>query len=119
MMFGKKKKIEPASQEKKEKPIPSYLCEDYPYKAIGQRITDLDSLKQNGVVYEIMCPECKLSIRSQGCNVKTAYEKMMNEKGCVGCGGRELIVKEVCMSKTTDAQSEGLSSRCSDKTGNI
>ena len=51
-MFGKKK-TEPAPvvEEKKEKPTPAYLREDYPYQAIGEAITDLDSLEQTGVLY--------------------------------------------------------------------
>lgn len=51
-MFGKKKvPVSPVAEEKKEKPTPAYLKEDYPYKAIGDRITDLDSLVQTGVLY--------------------------------------------------------------------
>ena len=114
-MLGKKK--EPVAlvvEEKKEKPTPAYLRDDYPYKAIGEPITDLDSLVQTGVLYEIKCPKCEMSIRSQGCNIKPTYERMMNGvevknddgtvrveggKGCIGCGNRELIVKMVDMSK--------------------
>ena len=34
------------------------MRDDYPYKAIGEPITDLDSLVQTGVLYEIKCPKC-------------------------------------------------------------
>ena len=98
-MLGKKKaEIKPIVEEKKEKPIPGYLREDYPYKTIGEPITDFDSLVQHGVLYEIKCPKCEMSIRSQGCNVKSTYEQLINGKGCVGCGNKELIVKLVDMS---------------------
>ena len=51
-MFGKKKEpVAPVVEEKKEKPTPAYLRDDYPYKAIGDPITDLDSLKPHGVLY--------------------------------------------------------------------
>lgn len=119
-MFGKKKvPVSPVAEEKKEKPTPAYLKEDYPYKAIGDRITDLDSLVQTGVLYEIKCPKCEMSIRSQGCNIKSTYERMMNGvevrnddgkvrveggKGCIGCGNRELIIKKVDMSKMAETE---------------
>ena len=123
-MFGKKKKAvkeaeavkETASvvEQSKEKPTPAYLREDYPYKAIGEPITDLDSLVPTGVLYEIKCPKCEMSIRSQGVNIKSTYERMMNGvevknedgtvrveggKGCIGCGNKELVVKKVDTSK--------------------
>ena len=51
-MFGKKKaETGPVMEEKKEKPTPAYLREDYPYQAVGEQITDLDSLEQTGVLY--------------------------------------------------------------------
>jgi len=51
-MFGKKKATPaPVAEEKKEKPTPAYLREDYPYKAVGEPITDLDSLEPHGVLY--------------------------------------------------------------------
>lgn len=100
IVFGKKK-AEPAPvvEEKKEKPTPAYLRDDYPYKAIGEPITDLDSLEPTGVLYEIKCPKCEMSIRSQGCNIKSTYERLMNENGCIGCGNKELVVKKVDSSK--------------------
>ena len=105
VMFGKKKEsVIPNVEEKKEKPTPAYLREDYPYKAIGEPITDLDSLEQNGVLYEIKCPKCEMSIRSQGCNIKSTYERLMNENGCIGCGNKELVVKKVDTSKMEAAK---------------
>ena len=51
-MLGKKKaQSSPVSEEKKEKPTPAYLRDDYPYKAIGEPITDLDGLEPTGVLY--------------------------------------------------------------------
>lgn len=113
-MFGKRK--EPVAQvvEEKKKPTPAYLRDDYPYKAVGEPITDLDSLKPTGVLYEIRCMSCDLTVRSQGRNIKPTYERMMNGvevknedgttrieggKGCVGCGNRELIIRLVDTSK--------------------
>jgi len=104
-MFGKKK-VEPAPvvEEKKEKPTPAYLRDDYPYKAIGEAITDLDSLEPTSVLYEIKCPKCEMSIRSQGCNIKSTYERLMRENGCIGCGNKELVVKKVDTSKMAKAE---------------
>lgn len=95
-MFNKKKTpVAPVVEEKKEKPTPAYLREDYPYKAVGEPITELDSLVPHGVLYEIRCPRCEMSIRSQGCNIKPTYERLMNENGCIGCGNKELVIKRV------------------------
>lgn len=99
-MFGKEKEsATPVVEEEKEKPTPAYLREDYPYKAIGESITDLDSLVQTGVLYEIKCPRCEMSIRSQGCNIRSTYERLVKENGCIGCGNKELVVKMVDTSK--------------------
>jgi len=120
-MFNRKKKEPemPPVEEKKEKPTPAYLREDYPYKATGEPITDLDSLTPTGVLYEIKCPKCELSIRSQGLNIKPTYDRMLygvevkNEdgttrieggKGCIGCGNRELVVRMVDMSRMKEVQ---------------
>ena len=93
-MFGKKK----ASVDDKvqEKPTPAYIREDYPYKAVGDAITDLDSL-EDGVLYEIKCNQCEMSLRSQGQNIKKTYERL-KENGCLGCGNKDLILKKVDMS---------------------
>ncbi len=115
-MFGRKKQpiMTPAAEEKQGTPTPAYLREDYPYQAIGQPITDLDSLIPTGVLYEIKCPKCEMSLRSQGLNIKPSYLRMMQGeqvtdengivrteggKGCIGCGNRELIIRQVDTSK--------------------
>lgn len=94
-MFGKKK-TEPINDQPQEKPIPAFLRDDYPYKAIGEAITDLDTL-ESGALYEIKCPQCEMSIRSQGQNIKSTYDSL-KEKGCIGCGNKDLIVKKVDVS---------------------
>lgn len=118
-MFGKKKN-EPVKEPVAQKPTPAYLREDYPYPAVGEPITDLDSLVPTGVLYEIKCPQCEMSIRSQGVNIKPTYEKMMNGvevknddgttrieggKGCIGCGNRNLVIKAVDMSRMAEVKS--------------
>lgn len=94
-MFGKKKKAV-VNDKPQEKPTPAYLREDYPYKAVGDAITDLDTL-ENGVLYEIKCPQCEMSLRSQGQNIKSTYEKL-TANGCLGCGNKDLVLKKVDMS---------------------
>lgn len=79
-----------------EKPTPAYLKKDYPYQAIGEAITDLDSL-EDGVLYEIKCNQCEMSLRSQGQNIKKTYMRL-KENGCLGCGNKDLILKKVDMS---------------------
>jgi len=119
-MFGNEKKQSTETPEKNiEKPTPSFLREDYPYKAIGDAITDLDSLQPTGVLYEIKCDKCELSIRSQGCNIKSTYERMINGvkvkkedgtikieggNGCIGCGNKNLIIREVDISKMAEIE---------------
>ena len=93
-MFGKKKTEQIGKPA--EKPTPAYLREDYPYKAIGDEITDLDTLEK-GVLYEIKCNQCEMSLRSQGQNIKKTYERL-KENGCLGCGNKDLIIKKVDMS---------------------
>ena len=96
MAFGKKKKNVPPVEEPKEKPTPAYLRDDYPYKAVGERITDMSQVK-DGVIYEIKCHQCEMSIRSQGQNIRDTYARIKN-KGCLGCGNKNLVVKMVDMS---------------------
>ena len=113
----KKKEIEAPVVEKKEKPTPAYLREDYPYKAVGEPITDLSTLVPTGVLYEIKCPKCEMSIRTQGINIKPTYDRMMTGvevqnddgttrleggNGCIGCGNRELEIRQVDMSKMAE-----------------
>ena len=115
-MFGKKKQVSHSFEEKKEKPTPAYLKDDYPFAAIGEPITDLENLKSNGVIYEIKCLDCGMSIRSQGDNIKSTYERMLNGesvtaddgttrteggKGCLVCGSRNFVIREVDMSRAT------------------
>ena len=97
MIFKKKNTSTPTVEEKpKEKPTPAFLREDYPYKAVGEVITDLDTL-EFGQVYEIKCSQCEMSIRSQGQNIKGTYERI-KDTGCIGCGSKNLIVRWVDMS---------------------
>lgn len=95
-MFGKKKEAAPPVEEKKEKPTPAFLRPDYPYQAVGEALT-VDQL-QPGVFYEIKCHQCEMSIRSQGQNIKSTYERLKST-GCIGCGNKDLVIKRVDMSK--------------------
>ena len=93
-MFKKKDTPQPV-EEKKEKPTPAFLRDDYPYQAIGDALKPEDC--QPGVVYEIKCHQCEMSIRSQGQNIKSTYERL-KDSGCIGCGNKELVIKRVDMS---------------------
>ena len=95
-----KKESTPVNEKPQEKPTPAYLREDYPYKAVGEAITDLDSL-ENGVLYEIKCNQCEMSIRSQGQNIRSTYERLMANNGCIGCGNMNLVIKKVDMSSAS------------------
>ena len=97
-MIGKKKEGLIHKQEK-EKPLPAFLRNDYPFQATGEQIVDLEKL-EGGVVYEIKCHQCEMSIRSQGQNIKSTYERL-KETGCIGCGNKELVIRRVDMSKAT------------------
>ena len=100
-MFGKQKKVEePVIEQPKEKPTPAYLREDYPYKAVGDALQPEGC--QDGVVYEIWCDKCQMSIRSQGQNIRAQYERL-KDSGCIGCGNKELIIRKVDMSKAPKA----------------
>lgn len=108
-MFRKKgkKKEAPAAESVAEpapeqKPTPAFLRPDYPYQAVGEPITDLDSLEPH-TVYEIKCHQCEMSIRTQGVNIKAQYERLA-ESGCIGCGNRELVVRKVDMSAAKKEQ---------------
>ena len=89
-----KKKVLPEKPAEKHSPV--YLREDYPYKAIGDEITDLDTLEK-GVLYEIKCNQCEMSLRSQGQNIKKTYERL-KENGCLGCSNKDLVIRKVDMS---------------------
>ena len=100
-MPGKHKKVEePVIEHPKEKPTPAYLREDYPYKAVGGALEPEDC--QNGVVYEIWCDKCQMSIRSQGQNIRAQYERL-KDSGCIGCGSKNLIIRLVGMRKVPKA----------------
>ena len=47
-----------------------------------------------------------MAIRSQGCNIKPTYERLMAENGCIGCGNKELVIKRVDMSKMKESPAE-------------
>ena len=94
-MFGKKKEQEVVQEQLKEKPTPAYLREDYPYKAVGGAV-EVGEVK-DGQVYEIWCDKCKMSIRSQGQNIRGQYERLQ-DSGCIGCGNKELVIRRVDMS---------------------
>lgn len=89
--------------KKKENPKPTYLRSDYSYQTVGGEILDLNALETE-VVYEIKCNQCEMSIRSQGQNIKSTYERLIAKNGCIGCGNKELVVKRVDMSQTPSAE---------------
>lgn len=97
MFIRKKKESKIAKEAQQEKPTPAYLRQHYPYQATGEPIVNLDTL-QEGEIYEIKCHMCEMSIRSQGQNIKSTYERLMTGNGCIGCGNKELVIKRVDMS---------------------
>ena len=52
MLKKKETKSHGAEQVKTEKPIPTFMRDDYPYKTLGEAIEDLDSL-ESAAIYEI------------------------------------------------------------------
>ena len=96
-MFKKKAEEPQVETKPAEKPTPAFLRPDYPYQAVGEAITDLDTLEA-GAVYEIKCHQCEMSIRSQGQNIKSTFERL-KDSGCIGCGNKDLVVRRVDMSK--------------------
>ena len=94
-MFGKKKEVIPPVEEKKEEPAPAYLRPDYPFKAVGEALEAGEV--EDGVVYEIKCNKCEMSIRSQGQNIRRTWNGL-KESGCIGCKNKELVIKRVDMS---------------------
>ena len=95
--MAKKNNTAPPVQETTDKPTPAFLRDDYPYKAVGEAITDMSQVK-DGEIYEIKCHQCEMSIRSQGQNIRDTFERMKGS-GCIGCGNKNLVVKKVDMSK--------------------
>lgn len=92
-----KKRTEPVLSEKKEKPTPAYLRPDYPFQAVGDPIDDMGALAE-GQIYEIKCSSCEMSIRSQGQNIQGTLDRL-KDKGCIGCGNKDLKIYKVDMSK--------------------
>lgn len=99
------KSTEHVQEEKivKHHQTPTYLKLDYLYQTDEEEILDLNTLKA-GVIYEIKCNQCEMSIRSQGQNIKSTYERLIAENGCIGCGNKELVVKRVNMSQTPSGE---------------
>lgn len=95
--MAKKNNTMPPVQETTDKPTPAFLRDDYPYKAVGEAITDMSQVK-DGEIYEIKCHQCEMSIRSQGQNIRDTFERMKGS-GCIGCGNKNLVVKKVDMQK--------------------
>lgn len=94
-MFGKMKTVDCVIEQPKEKPTPAYLRDDYLYKAVGGAL-EIEKV-QDGVVYEIWCDKCQMSIRSQGQNIRAQYERL-KDSGCIGCGNKDLVIRKVDMS---------------------
>ncbi len=86
----------------KEKPTPAYIRDSYPYSSVDEVVSDIDNIETTGALFEIKCPNCKISIRAQGQKIKSTYKRLMSGGGCVGCGNKELIIYEVDMSKIAD-----------------
>ena len=98
-MFKKKDEAK-VEQIKTEKPTPAFLRSDYPYQAVGEALT-VEQV-EDGVVYEIKCHQCEMSIRSQGQNIRSTWERL-KESGCIGCGNKDLVIKRVDMSAASKA----------------
>ena len=71
---------------------PEYLSPLYPFRAVGeqlnsQRLDDETYIKMSGVLYELKCPnpECIMSIRTQGVNLKAIYDHIKEHSGCPLC----------------------------------
>lgn len=102
-MLKNKKKEETVIEQMKEKATPAYLRPDYPYQAEGT-VEDADSL-ETGVIYEIWCDQCQMSIRSQGQNIKGKYIQL-RESGCIGCGNKDLKIRRVNMTANAELKEE-------------
>ena len=86
-----------------EKPKPFYLSDDYPFKAIGNELGANDVLEENSL-YEIKCPACEASLRTQGVNVKETYNRLAKGQGCLCCGNKELVIKKIDTSAAGDIE---------------
>lgn len=73
-MFGRKKKRAAAEQsipqqpKPEEKPTPAYLRDDYPYKAIGDPLTQdqIDALENVGTVLRFGAPRVRWRFARKG-----------------------------------------------------
>lgn len=83
----------------KEKPTPAYLLKNYPYRSFGESALNSGSLALSGKMYEIKCPNCKISIRANGKKIRDTYERLVKSGGCFGCGGEKLEIYEVEINK--------------------
>ena len=98
-MLGNKTKNLDESEPMKTKPAPAFLQPDYPYQAAEEDCTDFNMMEE-GVLYEIKCHQCEMSIRSRGKNIRSAYERS-KKNGCIGCGNKELLLRRVNMTDGT------------------
>ena len=98
-MLKKKETQSQVFEKPKEKNAPAFLRDDYPYRASGDSIEDLESLEPT-FIYEIKCNLCEMSIRSQGVNIIGSYERL-KESGCIGCGNKSLVIKKIDMSEVS------------------
>lgn len=96
-MFNNQKGSGLGVHEKKQMSSPTFLKEDYSYKAIGNKIIDI-SVLEPGSVYEIKCPACEMSIRLQGQKLCSTYARFEN-LGCLNCGHKESIIRKIDMNK--------------------
>lgn len=94
-MLSNKIKTAEVIEQVKDKQAPSFLNLDYPFKAAGETITDLDLIKPDEI-FEIKCLKCDMAIRSRGKNIRTTYERLKNV-GCIGCGNNDLIIQRIDM----------------------
>lgn len=86
-----------------QKPKPAFLQSDYPYQTVGEQILNVDEMPIEAV-YEIKCPECEMSIRSQGQSIKIIFNNLINGTGCIGCGNKGLVVRRVGMKDKNNCQ---------------
>ena len=72
---------------KNKKPV--YLEAVYPYKAVGDeldilKLDDPSYVSMEGVLYELKCPNCDLSVHVRGTKLKSYYERFL-DVGCPEC----------------------------------
>lgn len=79
-----------------EKPMAAFLEKDYPYQGT-KVITNIDSIEATGSIYEIRCEKCGMSIHLQENRLTATYERLIKGDGCIGCGNKELVVRQIIM----------------------